>query len=873
SFETLFGSCLLEVTAPDTSIGFPENVLADDWLASLKEPQVDRRQAFFDERLRLYLIVRIDYRYPQSHNSTPPAHLVDFLRHIQVSLEATYISQKSAASPDVPPTPQIVGPPRSSSVGLATPRPTSLHPSIFPPATPNPIPSTTEGDRKYVQSEGTLLLSSVWGSRLMEHSGERFALLFSELQGIWVGVYEFTLDVSFLRLPFDDPLLCLTCFATLRERALSLLQTTHPFVKFLLQQGLVPSQDAAEDRSSVQHKDPDDGEQDDSVFEEVNLLDALAIGSSLSSDTEPLYLPSTRLGNVTRRQLFSLPSISSSSESTLIDAGSKRGPHHVLRKSFRKTLQMASGFRVRMRTVFVPHVLLPKDRSASETSGVQDDENDFDGGNEEREAGNSERTVVLCIEVENSGDPGPHIGFSLERIDVKIGGEGTTTRLIGWGDDACKSGVEEGIFPLFLGPMEQYNLLYVVSFLNVINHKDGFPLSASSAKLGTELQRAVTISIHGRPYFFDSGLEGDSKDPSSLSYPTRTFSSKWNCILDLSREDAVRFQDQCDGQRSAFPEPPSPFPGALSSVFVPPTAKPVPWAVAGKRLDIPSNVPALRAMNPAASARLSLPSRDYPNSPIPTSQMSHPPPSAAMQIFARSRHTTLRTGSSDLATQSFVTPPTLAYLPDAGVNHVSSTQTLGGPQGLSRPSTESRRDRNSNPMLAPLGKSGAPQESFPPTAEPIIVSVGLKPSEGASEKMGQRKIYPSDVFTLDIFVFNQSSWTRRFEISYLGADRGHEKVGEGKGSTAALDELKSTIIPPGILPLQNRVRVGPLRPSTCQSVCLDFLALSPGVHLIEALTLVDIETGHSMNLRSVMDIVVHETSEERALNVREGHLT
>lgn len=47
SFEELFSSCLLEVAVPDTSIEFPENALADEWLASLNQPQVDRKQAFF----------------------------------------------------------------------------------------------------------------------------------------------------------------------------------------------------------------------------------------------------------------------------------------------------------------------------------------------------------------------------------------------------------------------------------------------------------------------------------------------------------------------------------------------------------------------------------------------------------------------------------------------------------------------------------------------------------------------------------------------------------------------------------------------------------------------------------------------------------
>jgi hypothetical protein len=41
----------------------------------------------------------------------------------------------------------------------------------------------------------------------------------------------------------------------------------------------------------------------------------------------------------------------------------------------------------------------------------------------------------------------------------------------------------------------------------------------------------------------------------------------------------------------------------------------------------------------------------------------------------------------------------------------------------------------------------------------------------------------------------------------------------------------------------------PLRPSTCQSVRMDFLAVTPGVHSIDTLTLTDIVSGYAMNLR------------------------
>jgi len=128
----------------------------------------------------------------------------------------------------------------------------------------------------------------------------------------------------------------------------------------------------------------------------------------------------------------------------------------------------------------------------------------------------------------------------------------------------------------------------------------------------------------------------------------------------------------------------------------------------------------------------------------------------------------------------------------------------------------------------------------------VVVSVGVLPPEkqrfGSDPTKG--RIFPNDKFTLDIFVFNKSSWMRRFEITYPDA-RTSRKTG---GQT-------------GIMPLANRIRIGPLRPSTCQSVRMDFLVLTPGVHSVDVLTLTDVGTGYAVNLRSVVDIVVHEPLE------------
>ena len=49
----------------------------------------------------------------------------------------------------------------------------------------------------------------------------------------------------------------------------------------------------------------------------------------------------------------------------------------------------------------------------------------------------------------------------------------------------------------------------------------------------------------------------------------------------------------------------------------------------------------------------------------------------------------------------------------------------------------------------------------------------------------------------------------------------------------------------------------PLRPSACQSVRMEFLAVLPGVHSIDTLTLTDTESGFSINLRYVSVLFYH----------------
>ena len=111
-----------------------------------------------------------------------------------------------------------------------------------------------------------------------------------------------------------------------------------------------------------------------------------------------------------------------------------------------------------MCTIFVPYVLLP------ETEGTLTECNNAEKQCEQREAGSAEWTVVLCAEIENSGESGIGAGFIVEKVDllVKIGGEGVKVTLIGWGDGGFSLNLVKKTFPLRIGPLAQYNLLYTI---------------------------------------------------------------------------------------------------------------------------------------------------------------------------------------------------------------------------------------------------------------------------------------------------------------------------------------------------------------------------------------------------------------------------
>ncbi|GJE92801.1 hypothetical protein PsYK624_089580 [Phanerochaete sordida] len=970
TFEEIFNNSVLSVVTPEASLGFPsqdDSSSWGDWVARLDAETTDRRMAFFDENLEVLLTLRFEHFATDTEDtSSPPAELLSYLAHLQVSYEASYITSipQSAspaageARPPVPPRshsmpvrnkPSPLAPPGAS---LAPP-----HPSIFPPSTPHPIPSSTESDRQYVQSQGTLLRAGTWGDGSAAPDSETFALVWSKAAGCWIAVFRMTIQVAFVPTRFADPLLCLTVSTTLREKPVPVTSARKVLTALIEACGELDVNDPTTPLVKVP------GGDDDVLhgLEEVNLLDGLS-GPTFSESY--LELPSSRVGESIRKQAFGILLADDMLPSPLTTTPTTYRPQHpTLRKSFRKTLHTVSGFRVRMRTVFVPYFMLPqpgkgsqkKRRSVKPSTTDDSDSDDSDPldlhERELLEAGSEEHTVVLCVEVENGGESSA--GFAVEKVKVTVGGEGAQTRLIGWGDTGFLQ--SEDVFPLRIGPFEQYNLLYAVTFTRS-PEMDEFSLARGRDLPGVpalqDMQRAVAIIINGRPYEAKSETAhiGANLKADEVIYPTTTFPSRWNCVLDLSPQTnpsraSMGFAGPTDHE--AMPTPASPFPGAVTSsrptsaivqqgAFLKPgtpvSGKTSAPAVAGSKKYTLSAIDAQLSAAPDGYFDLGKPR--MPKSPIdyrsgasllnpanlrdtfaqsgigvvqslpttPTGQPINPitrpssylPPSATMKSFARTPTTTYGPLSPPLPSLprappyghapddsissqiADIIPPTPAYpafptspppAPPHWQGPVATTQS-----GTVGPSVEIRREkgmaagipRTPGPTVSAAGafvqmqQAGALRDGggMAGADASVVVSVGLM--RDGEDGAGLGKVYPLDRFTLDIFVFNRSGWTRRFEVSfpdrrkqrreqmYLDAVAGVDSKA-GSGGDA-----------PGIVPLANRVRIGPLLPSTCQSVRMDFLALTPGVHSVDTLTLTDIQSGFSMNLRSVMDIVVHE---------------
>ncbi|KAL5495454.1 hypothetical protein ACEPAI_917 [Sanghuangporus weigelae] len=886
--ELIFNDCTLDLIIPNGSLSLPAQEssasTADEWL---KQARVvgERQQAFFDEKLDFFLAIRFKQDASAGLLSpdvfAPPPLLLSFLNHLQVSLEATYIPPEQLANT------RLSSPPVRSSSSLQTPRGSGLGIPLplFPPQTPSPKPSTNETDRKYAYAEGTPLKSFIWGEDLSEDVNS-FRFLWSSSEKCWIAIYRIFLPVVYIRTEFEDPLLCLTTSITLRDKPISPSPQRHTLFKLIEEVGpLPPLTDAvpAKEKDIPTVIEPGSPKRVERGFlEEVNILEGLSCDSLFQQeDEDDLYLPTTRLGASARRA-YSLPPLSPASPTD-----PKPKPSHslpVLRKSFRKTLGLASGFHVRMRTVLVPQLYLPQETE------------------EEHEAGRDESTVVLSIEIENPGDS--DAAFSVDAVEVYMKNESTKIRLIGWGEEGFTDPMK--VFPLIIRPVEQYYLLYAVMFLR----SPEFELSQSGEQ--DEFKKMVSFNIIGRPCMVP-GLENSLDAKDRITYLTLPFLSRWNCRLDLDprRRESIPPPDTIsDGGANAVPVPPSPFPiasphsqqaqehaASQATVQANTVAGPKRHTFAGVAMS-PHLLTPQRPMSLTTSplgtpgtSRISSPLGKLgmkpwtvgtlistpghlspPLPPLPNGsviQKNLGPPSAATASnypFPALPQTPAfpSYGNQPMTPRPNSVTPSFGQMGTVGMGMDARREKLGGIPGM--PMTPA-------PPMTPRPQLSVDERALPASfrstgnlaygAKDFIVSVSLllpSPSnEGSSASSNhprQRLIHPLDEFFLEIFVFNQSPYVRTLEATLADRQRRRDDQKRHSSMISSPDVDTWKLAPAAFMALESKVRIGPLGPSTCQSVTMRFLAMLPGVHTIDGLILTDLDTWESISLRSVMDFAV-----------------
>ncbi|KAG9015655.1 hypothetical protein FRB90_004575 [Tulasnella sp. 427] len=906
SMENLFSSSMLEVVVPDGAFELPEPFSAEGatWLRTLTGQWRGRDVAFYDERLSFILCVNLPIAAIKSaiEDSSPEGQLdalLQYFSHLQVSLEASYVPP---ATEDKPPTLTISPPNRLQASGSPRP-PGRASPSVIPPLTPLPVPSTSAADAPYANprtvESGPLVHAYMWGER--DNVTDRtFTIVKTDekLDGLesWVAVFRLEVPVAFIQTWFHNPQLCLTVSTTLRERKLPQTSQRRAIIQAFTDYATTLPTSPELPKAKVVVKN-EHGLADGAMngFEEVNLLEGVATGMTFTAKTaseQPLVFPTSRLSDSIRSNSFLLNTSTSSSAQRHQRAPSTPSSAAIvfsqatLRKSYRKVLRAVSGIRVRMRTTFVPYLSIPSSNP------------DSDDPDERKDAGNEEKTVILSVEVENVAESGR--GFEVEKVDVTVGGEGAKATLIGWGEHGPGKGDAEALFPLRLKSADLYNLLYAVTFISLEKPGGGGSTSwptnnsliAGGARV-SDAQRPMSIVVTGRPW--DPNAPPDFTLP-----PVKTFPARWSSLLDLTQSSipSDRPPSPTAGGKDALPIPPSPFPSGspfarfsigADSVFQGSAKRDsaLQSPVAGSKRHTVSGLAALserlgfnkkRSSNPAAVG-----SAATSRVPSPIS-IGHPPHLQGRYSQLPSPHTGT-VGSLSIpptpagplppptpafpsysSAESTVPPSPMAQSPISGprgpgpVVEPSRSKLAGGP---SLPSTPVPQNRFSQPLSTNLADGNA-----------LLVSVSLVPpvegdgdgDDDVGDDDEREWIYPSDHFSLDIFVFNKSNRMRRFEISYPERKRWRKENQAGPPSArdSRANPAFEQTAPVGVMPLENHINIGPLQPDSCQSVRMKFVALRSGVHSIDALNVRDVESNKSTNLRSVMHVVVHERSSQAA---------
>ncbi|TFK79389.1 hypothetical protein K466DRAFT_606181 [Polyporus arcularius HHB13444] len=361
------------------------------------------------------------------------------------------------------------------------------------------------------------------------------------------------------------------------------------------------------------------------------------------------------------------------------------------------------------------------------------------------------------------------------------------------------------------------------------------PVGADRRGLADELQRAVTIHLIIRPF--------DPNDGSPV-YPTYVFPSRWNCVLDLATSSSTRQQKresavlEDDDNRRCFVVPglrrpadllplspcrQTPFHEYAPTVRASLLESDAPWA----DTHIPDRA---SYISPSVAFQASFP-RSLITRPADESA-SASPAHIPLVGFTHSQTDSASTINEFLDPPTTRSPAYRAYPKSPGgvVPPTLFWQTpfaLQSGPGTVGPSVKIRRERGGSLPQTPAPTVGGfaaftgmdtmrvlkqqQEQPLDPNSsshdaggESIIVSVRLLPAPHHRDRAQREEdgVAPRDQFTLAIFVLN-SSWTRRFKCAMWTSEarRKAKKEREAGG--------KGDVRPPGIIPLENRVRIGP----------------------------------------------------------------
>ncbi|CAG8504112.1 13440_t:CDS:2 [Ambispora leptoticha] len=413
-----------------------------------------------------------------------------------------------------------------------------------------------------------------------------------------------------------------------------------------------------------------------------------------------------------------------------------------------------------------------------------------------------DNVLMMSVELENNTDAGS--AFEVEAVKVEIA-NGIVTKY-DWGLESNVS-LNQDKFPLTLHPVDQVTFLYSITILEETvvpkNSPQFFPppnpyasrASSRRSSIASVFSSSSTVApTEDRQRHVSIVVRGS---PALDGIRSRSIESRWNCMLDLSnlrrRDDSM----------------PPQFPGI-----------------------------------PGYNQRLSM---QFNTMKTPTQAAT---PSRPGSIFS---------------------PGAMTPTPTKGTFSAGSRRTFAG---LPTIPDNDVLSAVGNGILAAANKKNNDVE----TSDGVVVSFSV-----------ESKVIVGKIFTIQVFIVNRSKHVRRFTVVVPNRRRPNdappnqramkhlpplpaggklplptEVLGHGNSTVEAFMEeaeflkryLEFETNEADIICLENNVRIGPLNPSTCESLSLHFIAVRESLHVIDLVQLVDNDTGFITNLRNVLEIFV-----------------